>query len=117
SHALAGTPGGRATAVPLLFEPGTQWHYGESTRVLGEIVEAASGQDLFTFMQQRILAPLGMNDTTYDIPAAKNSRVVTVHRSDGSRLIEAPNPDGQISSRHNGDGGLSGTARDYAQFI
>src|SRR5690606_29329029 len=58
-----------------------------------------------------------MNDTAYDIPAAKNSRVVTVHRSDGSRLIEAPNPTGEISSPHNGDGGLSGTARDYAQFI
>jgi CubicO group peptidase (beta-lactamase class C family) len=85
--------------------------------VLGEIVEAVSGQELFAFMQTRILDPLHMNDTSYDIPALKNSRVVTVHRSDGTGLIENPNPAGEITSPHNGDGGLSGTARDYAQFI
>jgi methyl acetate hydrolase len=107
----------RATALPLLFEPGTQWHYGESTRVLGEIIEAVSGKELSLFLDERILKPLQMNDTTYDVPASKNSRVVTVHRSDGSKLLETPNPAGVISAPHQGDGGLSGTASDYGQFI
>lgn len=110
-------PGARATQLPLLFEPGTQWHYGESTRVLGEIIEAVSGQELAAFLEARITRPLHMDDTTYDVPAAKNDRVATVHRSDGSKLVEAPNPAGIISSPHQGDGGLSGTASDYAQFI
>lgn len=114
---MSGVPGARATDYPLLFEPGTQWHYGESTRVLGELVESVSGQELLAFMQQRLLDPLGMHDTTYDVPADKNARVVTVHRSDGTQLVEQPNPDGAITSPHQGDGGLSGTARDYAQFI
>ncbi|HEY0962052.1 MAG TPA: serine hydrolase domain-containing protein [Pseudomonadales bacterium] len=114
---MDGVPGARATSYPLLFEPGTQWHYGESTRVLGDIVEAVTGEELFAYMKARLLDPLGMADTTYDVPADRNARVVTVHRSDGTQLVEQPNPDGAITSPHQGDGGLSGTARDYAQFI
>jgi len=106
-----------ATAYPLLFEPGSNWQYGESTRVLGEIVTAVSGQELFEFMQARLLQPLHMQDTSYDIAADKNARVVTVHRSNGSESLEEANPPGAITSAHNGDGGLSGTARDYAQLI
>lgn len=115
--AMTGVLGARATQLPLLFEPGTQWHYGESTRVLGEIIEAVSGQELAAFLEARILKPLHMDDTTYDVPAGKNARVATVHRSDGNKLVENPNPAGAISSPHQGDGGLSGTASDYAQFI
>jgi methyl acetate hydrolase len=115
---MTGVQGARATSYPLLFEPGTEFRYGESTRVLGEIVEAVTGQELQAYMKARILDPLMMNDTIYDVPAAKNGRVVTVHRNDdGSGLVELPNPEGPITSPHQGDGGLSGTARDYAQFI
>lgn len=114
---MTGVQGARATRLPLLFEPGTQWHYGESTRVLGEIIEAVSGQELAAFLEARILGPLKMDDTTYDVSAANNERVATVHRSDGSKLVEVPNPAGVISSPHQGDGGLSGTASDYAEFI
>lgn len=114
---MNGNFGARATAYPLLFEPGSNWQYGESTRVLGELVTAVSGQELFEFMQTRLLQPLQMQDTSYDIAADKNTRVVTVHRSNGSALLEEANPAGAITSDHNGDGGLSGTARDYAQFI
>ncbi|MES2624134.1 MAG: serine hydrolase domain-containing protein [Pseudomonadota bacterium] len=112
-----GKPGARAIDFPLLFEPGTQWVYGESTRVLGTVIERVTGQGLFEFMQSRILGPLQMNDTSFDIPADKNARTVTVWRSDGSQLLESPNPAGVISSPVQGDGGLSSTARDYAQFI
>ncbi len=107
----------RATAFPLLFEPGTQWHYGESTAVLGDIVQAVSGKELSVFLQDRILNPLHMGDTTFDTPAAMNSRVVTVHQRNATAMSETPNPPGVIASPHRGDGGLNGTARDYAQFI
>ncbi len=115
--AMNGNPAARATQLPLLFEPGTEWHYGESTRVLGEIIEAVSGQELSAFLDAKILTPLHMDDTTYDIPAGKNSRVATVHRSDGGKLVEIPNTEGVITAAHQGDGGLSGTARDYSRFI
>ena len=109
--------GVRATSFPLMFEPGTQWLYGESTAVLGEIVEAVSGKEQFVFMQERLLGPLRMTDTTFDVAAEKNARVVTVHQRNGTTMTETPNPPGVISAPHRGDGGLSATARDYSKFI
>lgn len=117
AKALGIDPQQTATDLPLLHEPGERWTYGESTRVLGHLVEAVSGQELYAFMQAHILNPLGMHDTDYDIPASKNARTVTVHRTDGAALIEQPNPPGVISSPHNGDGGLASTADDYSKFI
>jgi methyl acetate hydrolase len=117
TKALGNDFGASATSLPLLHEPGEEWTYGESTRVLGHLVEAVSGIELFEFMQERILQPLGMNETYYDIPLANNARTVTTHAMNGSTLVETPNPTGMITAAHNGDGGLSSTAQDYARFI
>ena len=65
--------------LPLQFDPGESWAYGPSTRVLGDVVEAISGQKLDAFLESRILGPLGMRDTSYLVPAAKYARVVAVN--------------------------------------
>ncbi len=65
--------------LPLLFDPGESWAYGASTRVLGSVVEAISGQKIDAFLGSRILRPLGMNDTSYLVPPAKYPRVVAVN--------------------------------------
>src|ERR1700760_3096858 len=51
--------------VPLLFEPGSEWNYSQSTDVLGRVVEVISGQTLAEFFAERIFAPLGMTDTGF----------------------------------------------------
>jgi CubicO group peptidase (beta-lactamase class C family) len=115
--ALVGAqPGASVTGFPLLHDPGARWTYGESTRVLGTLVEEVSGQSLDDFMVERIFAPLGMSDTFYTVPAPKAGRVVTVHRTTADGLVEAPNP-AEITAPDNGDGGLHSTAADYAKFI
>lgn len=48
---------------PLVFEPGTSWAYGYNTDWLGLIVEAITGVDLETYLQQHILGPLGLTQT------------------------------------------------------
>jgi methyl acetate hydrolase len=113
---LGGDPGASATRFPLLHDPGTRWTYGESTRVLGTLVEEVSGQSLDEFMAERIFVPLGMSDTFYTVPTPKAGRVVTVHSTTPGGLVEAPNG-AEITSPDNGDGGLSSTAADYAKFI
>jgi CubicO group peptidase (beta-lactamase class C family) len=62
--------------IPLLFDPGESWAYGASTRVLGHVVEAVSGQKLDAILDARIIKPLGMTDTTYSVPQSKQPRVV-----------------------------------------
>jgi CubicO group peptidase (beta-lactamase class C family) len=102
--------------LPLLHDPGAMWSYGESTRLLGRLVEKLSGQPLDEFMRKRIFEPLGMQETWYAVPAEKIGRVVTVHRWSDGKLVEVPNGN-DVRSPVQGDGGLNTTAADYAKFI
>ena len=109
-------PGASVADLPLLHDPGARWTYGESTRVLGTLVEKVSGQPLDEFLAERIFVPLGMSDTFYRVPAPKTSRVATVHRTTPEGLVETPNT-AEITAPVFGDGGLHSTAADYAKFI
>ena len=103
--------------LPLVHEPGERWAYGASTRVLGMVVEKVSGQTLDVFLAERVLHPLGMQETTFEVPRSKYARVVTTHQrmADGS-LPERPNP-ATLPVTVQGDGGLYSTAADYARFV
>jgi CubicO group peptidase (beta-lactamase class C family) len=49
---------------PLLFPPGSEWHYSNMNYVIaGCVAEKAAGEPLFRFMERRIFAPLGMTNT------------------------------------------------------
>jgi CubicO group peptidase (beta-lactamase class C family) len=102
--------------LPLLSEPGAQWTYGASTRVLGDIVQVVTGQPIGAFLGARVTGPIGMADTAFDVPAAAHGRVVTVHRRVDGRLQEIPNPP-SLAVPPRGDGALYSTAPDYARFI
>ena len=113
---LTGNVREKETEIPLLYEPGEKWTYSASTRVLGQVVEKASGQPLDAFLRDRIIAPLKMSDTSYAVPAAKVPRVVTVHRRVDGALVEQANTPAQ-EAPVSGEGGLYSTARDYGAFI
>jgi CubicO group peptidase (beta-lactamase class C family) len=110
--------GERYPVGPLLFEPGTQWIYGTSTDHLGKIVEKISGQDLETYFREHIFTPLGMKDTSYNVPAEKQARLVNAHRrgADGA-VAEQPRTPPSTATRFNGGGGLYSTAGDYLRFL
>jgi CubicO group peptidase (beta-lactamase class C family) len=101
---------------PLLFDPGTKWHYSHSTAALGDIVEKLTGRSLEDFYQERIFRPLRMADTSFLLPAEKAGRLVTVHRREEAGLVENPNP-AKYTSVVRGDGGLVSTAADYSAFL
>ena len=102
---------------PLLHDPGARWTYGESTRVLGYLVESVSGQGIDAFLAERIFTPLGMNETGFAVASENNDRLVTFHTPVENGLEEQPNPEGTVSVPVRGDGGLFSTARDYALFM
>ncbi|QUR69550.1 serine hydrolase domain-containing protein [Mycobacterium spongiae] len=56
---------------PLLYDPGTNWNYAHTDYVLlGLALEKATGQDMPTLMQNKVLGPLGLTATTNsDTPA------------------------------------------------
>ena len=105
--------------LPLLNDPGDKWNYGPSTAVLGMIVEKISGQSLEGYFQQHIFVPLGMVDTSYAVPLAKQSRVATQHgRIDGvlQEQPQEPIPATPVAP-FRGDCCLYSTAQDYGKFM
>lgn len=95
--------------LPVLFEPGTRWHYGHSTDVLGAVIEVAAGQPLDELLQERIFAPLGMDDTSFWVPASKAYRIAEpIHGQMADNTIE--------QAFLSGGGGLNSTIEDYARF-
>jgi methyl acetate hydrolase len=103
---------------PLLFEPGERWHYGTSTDWLGRLVEAVSGRPLDEYFRLRVLEPLGMADTFYNVPADKQARLVAVHHrgADGAIVTDTVQPAPTVNPIIGG-GGLSSTASDYIRFV
>jgi methyl acetate hydrolase len=103
-------------ALPLVHEPGEKFTYGSSTRVLGDVIEKVTGQRIDAYLQARILGPLGMRDTFFEVPKDRYPRVVTTHQKANGRFTETPNP-ATIPTSLRADGGLLSTAADYATFI
>jgi CubicO group peptidase (beta-lactamase class C family) len=68
------------TQAPLMEDPGTRFRYSEGTTVLGRLVEIWSGQAFDAFVTERILGPLGMNDTTFWVEGEAQARLATVYR-------------------------------------
>jgi CubicO group peptidase (beta-lactamase class C family) len=70
----------RLATLPLVFHPGTSFEYSIATDVLGRLVEIVSGQTLAEFFQERIFQALGMHDTFFRVPPAKQHRLAAIYR-------------------------------------
>jgi CubicO group peptidase (beta-lactamase class C family) len=68
------------TKMPLLAQPGAEWNYSVATDVLGHLVAVISGQPFDEFLQHRIIGPLGMVNTAFEVPEAKLSRLAANYR-------------------------------------
>ena len=106
--------------LPLLSDPGEEWHYSASTRVLGMIVEKITGESLEAYYQRSIFKPLGMVDTSFAVEAGKQSRVPTLYSRASGLFQEQPRtppiPRTPMPP-FRGDGGLYSTVQDYGKFI
>lgn len=104
--------------APLAFEPGERWEYGINIDWVGQMVEAASGQDLNVFMRENICGPLGMPDTGFMLNAEQTARSAQIHarRQDGT-LELAPRPPQVKPEFFAGGGALFSTGPDYMKFL
>ncbi|MDG1025604.1 MAG: serine hydrolase [Gammaproteobacteria bacterium] len=104
--------------LPLSFHPGDDWQYGSSTDYVALLVERISGQPLVDFLQEKILDPLQMHDTSYIVPKDKIDRVAAVYSPSGPdqtiELFRAP--EFRETTYFGGVAGLSSTVSDYWRF-
>jgi CubicO group peptidase (beta-lactamase class C family) len=114
----------RLASLPFTAHPGERYVYGYNTDILGCVVEKVSGMTLDAFLRTRILAPLGMHDTSFYLPAGKQSRLAAVYSSSNGVITRAP--DGPRGQGHyvegprqsfSGGAGLLSTVRDYSRFL
>jgi CubicO group peptidase (beta-lactamase class C family) len=106
-------------AVPLDFQPGTQWRYSALAGIetLGRIVEVASGLTFDQFLKQRIFEPLGMKDTAFYPTDDRMARVVSLYERRDGKLSRTETPAWLATKTlFSGGGGLWSTAEDYIQF-
>jgi CubicO group peptidase (beta-lactamase class C family) len=103
-------------AAPLAFDPGTNWEYGISTDVLGEIIAAVAEQSLEEYFRIHVFAPLNMNDTSFHLAEQDLPRLATAYsRSGNGDLTALPARSNTASLR--GGSGLVSTAPDYIRFL
>ncbi len=111
-------------ALPLAFDPGTQWSYHPSTDVCGVLIEYFSGKSLREYVKETILEPLGMKDTDWYYPDNYKSRFVTAYHENKKEDKLEPqtdvwsgrNPFSKDTEYCQGGTGLNGTIEDYARF-
>lgn len=104
--------------APLLWQPGSTWEYSLSTDLLGRVLEAVSGKTLSVLLDEKLIQPLGMKDTSFVVPSSKVARIAEPLKIDPSTggpmqpVIDVTRATGNDS----GGAGISTTADDYLRF-
>ena len=103
--------------APLLFNPGSAWEYGIGIDWLGVLIEKISDMSLQDYMKENIFNPLGMNDTSYDLPLSDHDRVTKVYNRTGENFDEIPFGVTETFDCYSGGGGLISNAEDYTTCL
>ena len=115
----------RLASMPLIDQPGAQFHYGHSSDLLGFLIARLDGAPLGEVLARRVFAPLAMNDTGFIVPREKrdrraalcgfdgDGRVTTITALPGRHALDE-RPDGMTFE--SGGQGLWSTLDDYLAF-
>ena len=106
--------------LPLRFDPGSSWNYSYGTDLQGRLIEALSGMDFESYLQQHLFDPLGMLDTGFVLPARSVNRFATNYARPTGPLVpfEIPDSSPYLENRSfkSGGAGLVSTLPDYLRF-
>ncbi len=104
--------------APLLWQPGSTWEYGLSTDLLGRVLEVIGNKPLHDMLDEKLIQPLGMKDTSFVVPPEKIMRLaepLPIDPNTGAlmaKMLDVAKPMGNDS----GGAGISTTADDYLRF-
>jgi CubicO group peptidase (beta-lactamase class C family) len=116
---------GRLAMLPLIDQPGSRFHYGVSTDLLGFLVARLEGESLGAVLARRVFVPLGMRDTAFVVPRNTrdrraalcgfddDGRLTTLTAVPGRHALEERPDDMTFES---GGQGLWSTLDDYLVF-
>ncbi|MCC9600261.1 beta-lactamase family protein [Stieleria sp. JC731] len=111
--------------TPLQFQPDTKYQYSNAgINTAARIIEVVSGQPFEVFLQERLLEPLGMTETTFWPSETQNAKIATSYKPgkdktglEATTISQLRYP---LTDQHERypmpAGGLFSTARDIACF-
>jgi len=113
--------------LPLIDQPGANFHYGFSSELLGLIIARIARQSLGELLAERIFRPLGMTDTGFIVPPEKHGRRAKMYGFDAEgrlehRPVHPPEGSAFLAERpgsltfESGGAGLWSTLDDYLTF-
>ncbi len=113
--------------LPLLFEPGSQWHYSVSIDILARILEIITKDKLIDLLTENIFSQLDMQKTNFYIKEKENIDLAETFEfskktskiknltSEARKLVNYHYPPNNPSFIRGGHG-LYSTADDYLKF-
>jgi CubicO group peptidase (beta-lactamase class C family) len=108
--------------VPLLAEPGTTWAYGANLEWIGLLLERKLGKRFHQFMDETVVRPLGLNNTTFrleqreDMNKARADLTIRIPKT--GMLVPSPTmfyPD--VATNDMAGGGLWSSPADYTKLL
>jgi len=108
-------------AMPLVYEPGTQWSYSLALDLMGRVIEVVSGRPFDAFLRERIFEPCGMASTWFQVPKSEAKRLTTNYAVANDVFIPIDKGEDSIYLDKPpfpmGGSGLVSTPRDYDRFL
>lgn len=113
--------GRRLARVPLLADPGTEWHYSAAVDVQALLVEHLSGMKFADYVRTRIFEPLKMREAAWHQPMDRLPRLAATYvKQDGKfarqadEMTRRPNfPGAKLTM---GGAGIVAPIDDYMRF-
>ena len=111
----------RLAALPLVYEPGTQWSYSVALDLIGRVIEVVSGKPFDVFLQERMFGPLGMTSSFFQVPAKDIHRLSTNYAVLAGTPVPIDPAEASIFAEKPpfpmGGAGLVTSPRDYDRFL
>jgi CubicO group peptidase (beta-lactamase class C family) len=80
--------GRRLATVPLMYDPGAQWHYSAAVDVQALLVQKLCGMPFEDYVRGHVLDPLGMKETGWTQPETRFPRLAAAYTKDGDGKLQ-----------------------------
>jgi CubicO group peptidase (beta-lactamase class C family) len=112
----------RMAQVPLLYDPGTHWHYSAGVDVQARLVEVLSGQLFADYVREHVFLPLGMTQSCWKCGAELLPRLAAIYGLDANGDLTPMAEDERLAMNFAGNpmtmggAGIVSTIDDYMRF-
>jgi CubicO group peptidase (beta-lactamase class C family) len=107
----------KLATLPLAFAPGTSFEYSIATDLLGHIIERVTKKPLDVALNELVLDPLKMSETTFYVQGGAVARYARPLPTDPDKWVFDWLDVTRAPKRFSGGAGMASTANDYYRLL